>query len=67
MVFSTARYWLNQPDEVLLFHLASELDLNIGSPSSAGMADLDATDVLPRIEPDLGDFLPRPMHRSVAQ
>ncbi|MGH3813177.1 MAG: hypothetical protein ACRDUV_12070 [Pseudonocardiaceae bacterium] len=48
-----ADYWLHQPDvPLLLSQLASELGL---TAIDTAPTDLEATDVLPRIEPDLGD------------
>lgn len=52
-VYWTARYWLNQPDEALS-RLASELHLDIPSPSGIDKDRPDSTDIQPAVEPDLG-------------
>lgn len=53
MVFQKAHYWLRQPGHRLQAHLASELDVDL--PPLPDAADPEATEVLPRVEPDLSD------------
>jgi hypothetical protein len=60
VVFLKAHYWLRQPDvSLLLSHLASELGVDV--PVPCGAPDPEATDVLPRIEPDSGDRRTEPL------
>lgn len=54
-----AHYWLRQPTHRVQAHLASELGVNIQQLSDA--ADPEVTDVLRRIEPDVGDPPTQPL------
>lgn len=66
-----ASYWLRQPEEFLHSRVVEELGLVDQSESGAGagserdsgtrLADPDATDMLPRIEPDVGDLPTQPL------
>ncbi|MGQ0718320.1 MAG: hypothetical protein ACT4NP_13630 [Pseudonocardiales bacterium] len=53
MVFQKAHYWLRQPAHRLQAHLASELGVDL--PPLPDAADPEATEVLPRVEPDLSE------------
>lgn len=53
LVFQKAHFWLRQPTPVVRAHLADEVGVDV--PGPRGSADPEATDVIPRIEPDPTD------------
>ncbi|HEY6422165.1 MAG TPA: hypothetical protein VIY28_02730 [Pseudonocardiaceae bacterium] len=63
MVFRQAHYWLRQPTPWVLARLAAEWGLEVAAP--LGLADPDATVVLPRIAAShlLSHVRPRPSRR----
>lgn len=50
LVLVKAHYWLRQPTHIVWAHLADELGVDVPGPH--GAADPEATEVLPRTEPD---------------
>ncbi len=53
VVFRKAHYWLRQPTHRVLAHLAGEWGVDLAPLPE--VADPEATEVLPRVEPDLSD------------
>jgi hypothetical protein len=53
LVFRKAHYWLRQPTHIVRAHLVDELGVDVLGPR--GAADPEATEVLPRTEPDPTD------------